>query len=93
MSDKPKIPQGSVPVTPDSDITPISRQPIDKINAATWENLSYDALSNQYLALQKRMDMARSMGRGDLAKQMENGMKYLLHLIEEKKPKDEVSFR
>ena len=91
MSDK--LPQGSVPVTPDSDITPISRQPIDKINASRWEDMSFDSLSYQYVALQKRIDMAMSMGRPDLAKQMQNGMKYLLHLIEEKKPKDEVSFR
>jgi len=92
MSDELKNQDGPVSVDHNADVTPITKKPIDKINASTWEDMSYDALSTQYNMLQNRIDMAMTMGRGDLVKQMQNGKKYLLQLMEDKKPTDSVSF-
>ncbi len=87
MSEKYKHLEGSVPVN--GDLTPITRQPIDQINAREWEDMSFEALEQQYTMLAKRINLAKSMGRTDLTKQMDAGMKYLLQLIDEKRPKTE----
>ena len=87
MSEKYKHLEGSVPVN--GDLTPITRQPIDKINAAEWEDMPFEALEVQYNMLVKRINLVRSMGRTDLSGQMERGLKFLLQLIEQKRPKND----
>lgn len=87
MSEKYKHLEGSVPVN--GDITPITRQPIDKINALEWEDMPFEALEVQYNMLVKRINLVKSMGRTDLSGQMERGLKYLLQLIEQKRPKND----
>jgi len=91
MSNDIKKFEGSVTVDTNSDITPISREPIDKIDASEWENLSFEKLTDQYTMLQTRIERARTMGRPDLIKPMERGAAYLLQLINEKRPHDGVS--
>lgn len=79
--------EGSVPVN--GDITPVSRKPIDKIDATLWEEMSFESLVDQQISLQKRIDMARTMGRPDMAKQMERGLSYLMQLIETKRERED----
>ena len=87
MSDKKKHPEGAVSVN--DKITPITRKPIDQIDASQWEDMSFEALSEEYTKLMNRINLTKSMGRTDLAKQMNNGLNYLLQLMETKKPKNE----
>lgn len=87
MSEKYKHLEGSVSVN--GDITPITRQPIDTIDASTWEDMPFEALEKQYNMLMKRINMVKSMGRSDLTKQMERGLAYLNQLIETKRPKND----
>ncbi len=87
MSEKYKHLEGAVPVN--GDITPITRQPIDQINAASWEDMPFEALEQQYNMLVKRINLVKTMGRTDLSAQMERGLKYLTQLIETKRPKND----
>lgn len=88
MSEKYKHLEGSVPVN--GDITPITRKPISKINSNNWEEMSFEALSDQYVDLQNRIEIVKRMGRPDLEKQMNRGLNYLLQLINEKRPKEDA---
>lgn len=92
MSEKEEIArykemEGSVPV--DGDITPVTRKPIDRLDAGAWEDMSFEALVDQQVALQKRIDTAKSIGRFDLAKQMESGLSYLMQIIETKRSSED----
>ena len=88
MSEKYKHLEGSVPV--DGDITPITKKPVSQINARTWEDMTFEALSDQYIDLQNRIELANQMGRQDMVKQMQRGLGYLLQLINEKRPKEDA---
>ena len=87
MSEKYKHLEGSVPVN--GDITPITRKPVPKINALEWEDMTFEQLSDEYTKLATRIETVRSMGRADIVTQMERGMKYLLQIIETKRPKED----
>ena len=88
MSEKYKHLEGAVPVN--GDITPITRKPVDQINALEWEHMSFEQLSDEYTKLATRIETVRGMGRADLVTQMDRGMKYLLQLIESKRPKEDT---
>ena len=66
--------EGSVPVTSDSDLTPITRQPIDKVNTTNWKDMSIAELWDQRSILEKRRISALGIGRGDIAQQIEKGI-------------------
>lgn len=87
MSSKYRELEGAVSVN--GDITPITRQPIDQIDSSDWGEMSYAALSEQYEMLNKRMNVAKTMARPDLVKQMQRGMAHLLQVMETKRPKDD----
>ena len=86
MSTKYKHLEGAVSVN--GDRTPITRRPIDQIDASQWEEMTFEQLVQQHGALLERIQRAQTMSRGDLAKQMQAGLKYLQQLIQEKEPKE-----
>lgn len=87
MSKKYEHLEGAVPVN--GDITPISRKPIDQIDSRDWEDMPFEALSEQYTMLQNRIYVVESMGRPDMLKQMKQGLAYLMQLIDTKRPKED----
>lgn len=88
MSEKYKHLEGAVNVN--GDLTPITRRPVESINAADWEDMSFEALSHEYTKLTNRIELANRMGRSDLVMQMNRGLKYLLQIIDTKRPKEDA---
>jgi len=89
MSEEEKYKELEGSVSVNGDMTPISRKPITKVNSTKWDTMSYEALGEQYSALQKRLDIIRTMNRPDLEKQMLVGLKHLSDLIQKKQPDGE----
>lgn len=88
MSEKYKHLEGAVNVN--GDLTPITRRPIDKINATDWEDMSFEALSHEYTKLTNRIELANRMGRADMVNQMNKGLRYLLQIIDKKRPTEDT---
>ena len=88
MSEKYKHLEGTVSVNGDK--TPITRKPIDQIDSSKWGEMTFEQLINQFGMLQSRINVAKSMGRADLTKQMENGLKLLHQMIQEKEPSEQA---
>lgn len=69
---------GSVPV--DGDITPITRQPIEHVNAHDWTKMSISELHKQREILQRRYYQALSVGVS--AGMIEQGIKTIDAILE-----------
>jgi hypothetical protein len=63
---------GSVNIN--DDITPITRQKIDKVTPEKWNQMNSNALWDQRIVLYNRMIMASSVGQGGVAKQIQQGI-------------------
>lgn len=87
MSEKYKHLEGAVNVN--GDLTPITRRPVDQICSVDWEEMSFEALSHEYTKLTNRIELANRMGRSDMVGQMNRGLKYLLQLIDSKRPTED----
>lgn len=80
---------GSVPV--DGDVTPITRQPIDKVNAEKWFNMTVSELHQQREILMRRYYQALSVGIVN-AGAIEQGIKTIDALLENKGGNDSLGF-
>jgi hypothetical protein len=87
MSEKYKHLEGAAPVN--GDITPITRQPIPQVNSTNWEDMPYPKLVDQHAALKNRLLVVKQMGRSDMEKQIQKGIRYLEMLIKQKHEKDD----
>lgn len=81
---------GSVPVN--GDITPITRQPIDKVNAEGWGNMTVSELHSQREILQRRYWQACSAGMLNGANTIDQGIKIIDMLLEQKGGNDSLGF-
>jgi len=88
MSDKYKDLEGSVPVN--GDITPITRRPIDQLDASEWENMTTAELVGQRNALYNRITLAQSMGQLQMVPAMQRGLNYLDAILQERNANEET---
>lgn len=84
--DEPK--QGP-PVDVNSDITPITRQPILQVDASNWEKMNVMQLHNQLEVLEQRFLYAQQLGHEQIINQLNLGLLQLRLLIYQKTP-DEI---
>jgi hypothetical protein len=82
---------GSVSVS-DGDVTPITRQPIDKVNAEGWGKMTVSELHQQREILQRRYWQAVSAGLLSGAGTIEQGIKNIDTLLEDKGGNDSLGF-
>lgn len=80
--------EGAVPV--DGDITPITRQPIESVDANTWSKMTAGELFDQKAILEKRRILAASCGSDEMLKQINRGIRILEDMIKNHKG-DEVT--
>lgn len=80
--------EGAVPV--DGDITPITRQPIESVDANAWSKMAAGELFDQKAILEKRRILAASCGSDAMLKEINRGIRILEELIKNHKD-DEVT--
>ena len=56
------------------DVTPITRQKIDKVTPESWNQMNSSALWDQRITLANRQAMAMEAGHGGIAKQIQQGI-------------------
>lgn len=83
MSVKYKDLEGSIPVN--GDITPITRQKIEKLDSSQWPDMDVSALYDQRIILTNRIAAASSSGSYGMVQQLEHGLKYLDSILASKK--------
>ncbi len=81
---------GSVPVN--GDITPVTRQPIDKVNAERWNNMSVSELHQQREILQRRYWQALGAGLITGSGTIDQGIKMIDALLETKGANESLGF-
>ncbi len=69
---KKEIPRG--PISVDADITPISHEKVEKLNATEWDEMTTTDLFKQRLILQQRIDACARMGNLPMHQQLIKGM-------------------
>lgn len=85
----PDVPKIGDPVRVDDDITPITRQPIKKVNATEWNKMSLQQLRAQLDILEQRLFYAEQHGNPEMIKQLKLGITQLALLLKQKTP-DEI---
>lgn len=65
-------------------VTPLSRQPIPQVNKMAWTDMTSSDLQEQYGILENRYFTVISMGRPDIASQIQLGMEKLRKLIRQR---------
>ena len=78
--DEPKIGPG-VTIDSNSDITPITRKKIEKIDSSKWGDMSLDQLHQQLTVLEQRMLFAQQYSHLDVITQINLGINQLRALI------------
>lgn len=79
-------------VSVNGDITPVTRQPIDKVNAENWGNMTVSELHSQREILQRRYWQACSAGLLGGAGTIDQGIKIIDSLLEQKGGDDSLGF-
>lgn len=77
-ADEPKI---GKPVDVDSDITPITRQPIPQVDAADWDNMNITQLQEQLSILEQRLLYVQQFGHSSMLTPLEQGINQLQVLL------------
>jgi len=72
MSDKYKEYEGAVNVN--SNLTPVSRTPIDQIDSSRWHELSSWQLVDQRVLIYDRIEMASRTGHENMIIQLKRGL-------------------
>ena len=83
---KPEIPSGPISVT--ADITPITHQKVEKLDASQWEEMTTSDLFKQRLVLQQRLDAVALMGNLSMHQQLTLGMIRLNKVLSERDDDD-----
>jgi len=67
-----------------ADVTPITREPIEQVDASDWSTMSIPDLNAQLATLQKRYNYALHLGNPDLVKQLKRGIDHLMLILKTK---------
>lgn len=81
---------GSVSVN--GDVTPVTRQPIDKVDAQNWENMTVSELHQQREILQRRYYQAIGAGLMGGSQTIDQGIKIIDMILEGKGANDSLGF-
>jgi hypothetical protein len=92
MVKKVSVEQVTGAVNVSGDITPITRQPIDKVNAEGWNNMTVSELHQQREILQRRYWQAMGAGLVGGASTIDQGIKIIDMLLESKGGNDTLGF-
>ena len=77
------------PISVDGDITPITKQPIDSIDASLWPDMDIADLHDQRVFLQNRLNIVLSnAAHPDVINQMNRGMQMIDQMIASKHTED-----
>ena len=82
--------QGSVSTGHEATVTPITRKPIEQINAELWPEMSTSELVDQRALLNNRMVLAQSMGALHIGEQLNRALKMLDQMIADRPDSDEM---
>jgi len=72
---------GSVNVL-DGEVTPITRQKIDKVTPGDWAEMDISALWDERIVLDNRMAMAYQSGHAEIARQIQHGLNTIDALLQ-----------
>ena len=78
--------EGAVDVN--GDITPITRQPIEQVDASDWTDRSVAELARQRVTLQQRLYYVQQHGSADMVKALKLGIAQLDLIIKSKHNND-----
>jgi len=79
--------EGSVSVN--GDVTPITRQPIDKLDSTRWPEMSVNELTEQRIILSNRISAASAYGgNASVINQLQRGLATLDGLIRQRSQND-----
>lgn len=71
------------PIDVNGNITPITKQPVESIDAAAWPKMNNSELLDQRMALQNRLNIVQSsFGHPDTIMQMQRGLQHLDQIIQ-----------
>ena len=82
--------QGSVSVDHTATETPITRRPIEQIDAEQWPHMSTAELVDQRAYLNNRMVRAQSMGATHIAEQLYRYLRALDEMIADRPDSDQM---
>lgn len=71
------------PISVNANVTPITQQPVESIDADQWANMGPKELQDQLFALQQRYYAAMAMNQTDMAKQIQKGINKLTFLLKQ----------
>lgn len=80
------------PISVTDDITPITKQPIDRVDPTKWETMSLTQLHEQRYILSRRQQMALQVGMVSAAQQIERGIVAITEIINRKGSSDSMEF-
>lgn len=92
MIKKVSVEQFTGSVSVNDNITPVTRQPIDNVNAKTWDNMSVSELHQQREILQRRYWQALGAGLIGGAETINQGIKSIDILLESKGVNESLGF-
>lgn len=82
MVKKVSVDQFTGAVNVNGDVTPITRQPIDKVNAGDWGKMTVSELHKQRDILQQRYYRALQSGLGSGANTIQAGINQIDYILE-----------
>ena len=68
----------------DGDVTPVTRQKIDKVTPEKWHQMDINMLWDQRITLNNRMIMALQSGHAEIAKQVQAGINTIDAILQHK---------
>jgi len=91
MSDpnEPKVSNTPIVVDEHATITPMTHQEIKTVHGTEWMSMSVSKLRNEQSVLRNRQMAMLNMGKKDIAKQIENGIRMIEAIIIDKYKKSE----
>lgn len=92
MVKKVSVDQFTGSVSVDGDITPITRQPVERVDTENWSKMSVSELHKQREILQRRYWQAISAGLLSGAATIEGGMKTIDAILENIGGNDSLGF-
>lgn len=92
MVQKVSVEQFTGSVSVDGDITPVTRQPIDKVNSGGWLNMSVSELHHQREILQRRYYQALEAGILNGASTIDQGIRSIDSILESKGSNESLGF-
>ena len=72
---------GSISVSPDATVTPITRTPIDVVDSNQWNDMTIDQLYQQQHTLNTRLQYAHQIGHIVMIEQIQRGLHQLYQVI------------